>query len=47
MNGGSKGMTDTFKKAVLMNRVSDTKFSKLSRWREVRSHFKKIDMFGT
>jgi hypothetical protein len=40
-------MRETIKKAVLMNRVSDTKFSKLSKWRALRLHFKKIDMFGT
>lgn len=41
-----KGMTTTFKKAVLMNRVSDTKFSKLSKWRIIKTGFMKIDMFG-
>lgn len=34
------------KKAVLMRRVSDTKYTKLSRWRVLRTNFRKIDMFG-
>jgi hypothetical protein len=40
-------MSETLKGAVLMRRVSDTKFSKLSKWRVLRQGFKKIDMFGS
>lgn len=30
-----------------MRRVTDTKYSKLSRWRVLRQKFKLIDMFGS
>lgn len=40
-------LTETIKKAVLMRRVSDTKYTKLSKWRIFRTNFKKIDMFGS
>ena len=39
-------MSETMKKAVLMRRVTDTKYSRLNRWRLFKKKFKVIDMFG-
>jgi hypothetical protein len=40
-------MGDTMQKAVLMRRVTDIKYSKLSNWRLFKQKFKVIDMFGS
>jgi|LauGreDrversion4_2_1035121.scaffolds.fasta_scaffold56534_3 hypothetical protein len=40
-------MTETLQKAVLMRRVTDIKYSKLSTWRIWKKKFKVIDMFGS
>ena len=40
-------MTETLQKAVLMRRVTDIKYSKLSNWRICKKKFKVIDMFGS